>query len=107
MLSGVRILRGTSGTGKTTVLKVLQALLGDKDAVCGNACLVSLGGCKVSIQELLWDLYNKLVEYIDVDELSSESDPVVHADKLKRALDRSALEIGRSRTGSPDERRRR
>ncbi|MFN7877462.1 MAG: hypothetical protein ACK5PB_19230 [Pirellula sp.] len=26
---GVRILRGTSGTGKTTVLNVLQALVGD------------------------------------------------------------------------------
>ena len=151
---GVRILRGTSGTGKTTVLKVLQALLGDKDAVYGItphdgsdkgevkglgrtvkigsrisatgsaevanlsrldiatlvepkvakadarlrervACLVSLGGRKVTIQELLGDQYDKLVEHIDVDELSSESDPVVLADKLKRALDRSALEIER------------
>lgn len=151
---GVRILRGTSGTGKTTVLKVLQALLGDKDAVYGItphdgadrgevkglgrtvkiggritatgsaevanlsrldiatlvepkvakpdarlrervACLVSLGGRKVSIQELLGDQYDKLVEHIDVDELSSESDPVVLAEKLKRSLDRSALEIER------------
>lgn len=152
---GVKVFRGTSGVGKTTALRALGGLIGDKDCLTGLApsdgsergevkglgrslkisqrvscagassvphlagrldiatlvdpriidplartkarvrCLVSLGGKKVSPVQLLGDSYAQFAERIDIDAIGDSEDPVAMADKLKRALEREALEVER------------
>lgn len=152
---GVKVLKGTSGVGKSTALRALRGLIGDKDAVSGITphdgqekgevsgfgrtlkigsrvtttgsanvphlsgkldmstlvepkvadpaartkarvrWLVSIGGKQVTVQDLLGDKYEDYADRIDIDEIASADDPVALADKLKRALDRLALDSER------------
>ncbi len=152
---GVKVFRGTSGVGKTTALRALSGLIGDKDSagdlaphdgsdrgeVCGLGrslkisqrvsaagassvphlagkldvsmlvdpklidpcartkarvrCLVSLGGQKLSPEQLLGSDYEKYSQKIDIDALRDSDDPVAMADKIKRALERYAVDVER------------
>lgn len=152
---GVKVFRGTSGVGKTTALRALSGLIGDKDSIAGITphdgdergevsgfgrtlkigqrvtatgaasvphlggkldvstlveprvadptartkarvrCLVSIASQSVTVRDLLGDKYDLYADRIDVDEIASADDPVALADKLKRALDRLALEAER------------
>ena len=152
---GVKVFRGTSGVGKTTALRALGGLIGDKDSLgdlaphdgtdrgevtglgrslkisqrvsaagassvphlggkldistlvdprlidpCARTkarvrCLVSLGGQKLSPEQLLGSDYEDFSKKIDIDALRDADDPVAMADKIKRALERYALEVER------------
>lgn len=66
-------------------------------------CLVSLGGQKLSPEQLLGSDYEKYSQKIDIDALRDSDDPVAMADKIKRALERYAVDVERE-AGLPGQR---